>query len=146
MNRAVKILILNGPNLNLLGRRQPDIYGEQSLDEVILSLKESYPDILISHFQSNHEGDLIDLLHRHGFDCAGIVLNAGAYTHTSIAIADAVRAITSPVVELHISDIYAREDYRKLSYLKEVCVHQITGQGVKGYALAVDYLLALNTP
>ncbi|MBT8231013.1 MAG: type II 3-dehydroquinate dehydratase [Saprospiraceae bacterium] len=137
----MKILILNGPNLNLLGTRQTDIYGEQTMEEIFGDIKEHFADHQISYLQSNHEGDIIDKLHEVGFDFDGVVLNAGAYTHTSIAIADAINAITTPVVELHISDIYKREAFRKVSFLKDVCVHHIIGKGVAGYKLAVAYLI-----
>lgn len=136
-----KILVLNGPNLNLLGVRQTDIYGEQSLDEIILKLKEKFQQHHIQHHQSNHEGQLIDWLHEYGFEYDGIVLNAGAYTHTSIAIADAVSSIGAPVVELHISDIYKREKFRAHSYLTAVCVHHVIGKGTDGYLMAIEYLL-----
>ncbi len=138
------ILILNGPNLNLLGIRQIEIYGEHSLEEVIMQLREKFDGVKITHYQSNHEGDLIDQLHKYGFTYDGIVLNAGAYSHTSIAIADAVKSIETPVLELHISDILRREKFRNHSYLTEVCVHHIMGKGVDGYNLAVEYLLNIS--
>jgi 3-dehydroquinate dehydratase-2 len=137
----MKIQIINGPNLNLLGIRQPEIYGEQSLDEIIYKLKDKFSSIQIDHFQTNHEGQIIDRLHVCGFDYDGIILNAGAYTHTSIAIADAVSAIESPVIELHISNIMERETYRHISYLKDVCCHHIYGKGIEGYQLAVKYFI-----
>jgi 3-dehydroquinate dehydratase-2 len=135
------ILILNGPNLNLLGIRQMDIYGDKLLDEIIAELQSTFTGHNIVHRQSNHEGVLIDLLHEYGFSYDGIVLNAGAYTHTSLALADAVRSITSPVIELHISDIYKREPFRAHSYLKDVCLSQIVGKGTEGYAIAVAQFL-----
>jgi len=141
MSSRKKILILNGPNLNLLGIRDQSIYGTLTLDEIIQALKDAFKEHSIIHYQSKHEGELIDLLHKYGFEADGIILNAGAYTHTSIAIADAVRAIRSPVVELHISDIYARESYRHSSYLKECCQHHVIGKGTGGYAEAVKYLI-----
>jgi 3-dehydroquinate dehydratase-2 len=138
-----KILILNGPNLNLLGLRQQEIYGEMCLEELVYKIKDKYSNHTILHFQSNHEGELIDMIHKHGFSYDGIVLNAGAYAHTSIAIADAVRSVNSAVVEVHISDIKNREDFRKNSYLEDPCVCSINGKGTEGYFEAIDYLLKL---
>ncbi|MBO4871337.1 MAG: 3-dehydroquinate dehydratase [Muribaculaceae bacterium] len=138
----MKIAIINGPNLNLVGRREPHIYGHRSLNDYLNELTTQYPSVEFSFFQSNHEGDIIDELQRVGFDCAGIVLNAGGYTHTSIAIADAIRAITAPVVEVHISDVEHREPYRRVSMIREACVHTISGQGLDGYRQAVDHLLS----
>ncbi len=135
------ILILNGPNLNLLGRREPEIYGSESFESYFANLEKKYSDIALAYYQSNHEGDIIDRLHKVGFSWAGIVLNAGAYTHTSLAIADAIKAITSPVVEVHISDIYAREKIRHHSFLTDVCIHHIVGKGLQGYDMGIDYLL-----
>jgi 3-dehydroquinate dehydratase-2 len=137
----MKLLIINGPNLNLLGVRQTEIYGTRSFEDYFKALKAQYPRIQLEYYQSNHEGDLIDKLQAAGFSYYGIVLNAGAYTHTSIALADAVSAITTPVVEVHISDISKREDFRRHSYLTPVCKTMISGHGLKGYQMAVDYLL-----
>lgn len=137
----MEILILNGPNLNLLGTRQPEIYGDKTMDEVIGELREKYPDHRIHHFQTNHEGAIIDKLHEVGFSYDGIILNAGGYTHTSIAIGDAVGAITTPVVEVHISDIENREDFRKHSYIKENAALQILGKGTPGYEEALLFFL-----
>lgn len=134
------IHIINGPNLNLLGRRQPEIYGKRHFEEFMEELKERFPEHAIHYFQSNSEGALIDYLHKVGFGKVGIVLNAGAYTHTSIALADAVAAITAPVVEVHISNVYARESFRHRSYLAPVCAGSIIGLGLAGYVLAVQYL------
>ena len=122
----MRILIINGPNLNLLGKREPEIYGNQTFEDYFIELKKQFSTIDLSYFQSNHEGAIIDKLHEVGFSYNGIVLNAGAYTHYSYAIADAVKAITTPVVEVHISDIHSREDFRKISapaaeVLKNVC-------------------------
>jgi 3-dehydroquinate dehydratase-2 len=138
-----KILILNGPNLNLLGKRQPEIYGSQSFEEYFDSLekKYEYEDVVLYNFQSNHEGILIDKLHEVGFLWDGIIFNAGGYTHTSIALADAVSAISTPVVEVHISNIYEREEFRHHSFLKEVCVESIVGKGLKGYEEALAFLI-----
>ena len=135
------ISIINGPNLNLIGIRETSIYGDQSMDEMYGDLVERFPDIDLHYYQSNHEGALIDKLHEIGFSSDGIILNAGGYTHTSIALADAVKAITTPVIELHISDIYEREKYRHHSYLKETCIHHIIGKGVGGYEEAVKFFV-----
>ncbi len=135
------VIIINGPNLNLLGKRQPEIYGKTSFEEYLVSLRTKFSDIEVEYFQSNHEGLLIDCLHEVGFTDIGIILNAGGYTHTSISLADAVASIDAPVVEVHISDIYARESFRKHSYLKEVAVHSIVGKGLAGYDEGIDYLL-----
>ena len=132
------ILILNGPNLNLLGLRQPEIYGEVGLDELKFKLKEQFKEHKLVFFQSNHEGDLIDQLHNYGFDIDGIVFNAGAYAHTSIALADAIRSIKTPVIEVHISDVENREDVRKHSYLTDACIKTFSGEGIQGYFKAVE--------
>lgn len=137
----MRILILNGPNLNLIGRREPEIYGKQSLDEFLNELKKRYPQHQVDAFQTNHEGVLIDKLHEAIDKYDGIVINPGGYAHTSIALADAVRAIGKPVVEVHISNIYEREEYRRHSFTAEACVKAIAGHGLEGYAEAVDYLL-----
>jgi 3-dehydroquinate dehydratase II len=137
----MKIWIINGPNLNLLGRREPEIYGSQTFEEYFEELREQFSDDELLYFQSNHEGFLIDKLHEIGFDAHGIVLNAGGLTHTSVALRDAISAIESPVVEVHISDIYAREDFRKINFLKEKCVKSIVGKGLHGYFLAVKFLI-----
>ena len=137
------ILILNGPNLNLVGLREPEIYGSTSLLDMFAELKTQFASANIEYLQSNHEGVLIDSLHEWGYkENAGIVLNAGAYTHTSIALADAISAITNPVIEVHISNIYEREDFRHHSYLTKVCAHHIIGQGIAGYQQAIEWLLA----
>lgn len=137
----LNILILNGPNLNLLGVREPEIYGSKTMSEVIGDLKEKFPSENINYYQTNHEGAIIDKLHEVGFKYNGIILNAGAYTHTSIAIADAIKAIECKVIELHISDINTREDFRKKSYLSDHCVHHIIGKGIQGYEEAVKYFI-----
>jgi 3-dehydroquinate dehydratase-2 len=138
-----KILILNGPNLNLLGKRQPEIYGSQTFEEYFSLLEKKYEheDIVLYYFQSNHEGTLIDKLHEVGFLWDGIIFNAGGYTHTSIALADAVAAIATPVVEVHISNIYEREEFRHHSFLKNVCVESIVGKGLIGYEEAIQLLI-----
>ena len=141
----MKIAIINGPNLNLVGRREPHIYGHLSMDEYLHGLVGQYPDVRFIAYQSNHEGDLIDELQHVGFDVDGIVLNAGAYTHTSIAIADAIRAIAAPVVEVHISDVQSREPYRRVSMIKDACATVIAGYGLDSYRRAVDWLIEHHT-
>lgn len=138
----MKILIINGPNLNLLGVREKGIYGDSSFESYFQTLKARYPQVEFDYFQSNHEGALIDEIHRQGFDVDGIVLNAGAYTHTSIAIADAIRAVKSPVVEVHISNVHSRESYRHVSMVAPACKGVIAGFGLDSYRLAVEALLA----
>lgn len=135
------ILIINGPNLNLLGIREKNIYGDKSFDEYFKDLKESYPDIHLSYFQSNVEGELIDKLHETGFIIDGIILNAGGYTHTSVALADAVAAITTPVVEVHISNPLAREEFRYKSCMAPFVIGTISGFGLLSYELALMALL-----
>ena len=137
----MKILILNGPNLNLLGRREPSVYGNRSFDEYFQVLQKRYAKHDLEYFQSNSEGEIISKIHQVGFDYDGIVLNAGAYTHTSIAIADAIRAVHTPVVELHISNVYAREEYRHRSMIAPACRGCICGFGLKGYDLAIESFL-----
>ena len=137
----MKILILNGPNLNLIGKREPEIYGNQSLDDFIAELKGRYPKCDIDSFQSNHEGALIDKLQEAIGRYDGIVMNPGGYAHTSIALADTIRAIQIPVVEVHISNIYEREEYRHHSFTAEAAVKSIVGHGLEGYAEAIDYLM-----
>ena len=135
------IIIINGPNLNLIGTREPEIYGSLTMEEVYSRLVEKYTDIKLQYFQSNHEGGLIDKLQEVGFSYDGVILNAGAYTHTSIAIADAIKAITTPVIELHISNVYERETFRHHSYIADNCIHHIIGKGVDGYEDALRYFL-----
>jgi 3-dehydroquinate dehydratase-2 len=137
----MKVIIINGPNLNLLGKREPEIYGRLSFEDYFARLQQEFSTITLHYFQSNHEGELIDKLHEIGFSYDGIVLNAGAYTHTSIAIADAIGAITAPVVEVHISNVHAREAFRHHSYIASKCVGSIIGLGLKGYELAIDFLM-----
>lgn len=136
-----QIQIINGPNLNLLGKREPNIYGNQSFEVYFEMLRKKFPYSALHYFQTNHEGGIIDKLHQVGFDYDGIVLNAGAYTHYSYAIADAIKAIEVPVVEVHISDIYAREDFRKISVTGENCLKIISGKGLEGYKMAIEELL-----
>ena len=137
----MKIAIINGPNLNLLGKRETDIYGNMPFEEYFKKLEQKYPHIHFSYFQSNVEGALIDELQRVGFDHNGIILNPGGYTHTSVAIGDAVAAIKTPVVEVHISNVHAREDFRKLSHVSGKSAGSIFGLGLKGYELALQFLL-----
>ena len=136
----IQIIIINGPNLNLLGVRQPEIYGRKSFEEYFTELEAEFSDFNLHYYQSNHEGDLIDKIHSVGYRFDGIILNAGGFTHTSIAIADALRAITTPVVEVHLTNIYARETYRHTNFIKESAVHSIVGRGLSGYKEAIEYL------
>ena len=138
----MKILLINGPNLNLLGRREPEIYGQRSFEDFFAALKQQFAGHEMVYFQSNHEGLLIDKLHELGFSVDGIVLNAGALTHTSIALADAVAAIPAPVIEVHISNVQQREAFRHHSYLSAKCAGSIVGLGLEGYRLAVLYLVS----
>lgn len=135
----MKVAIINGPNLNLLGKRETDIYGNMSFDEFLKSLRERYANLEISYFQSNVEGELINELHRVGFDHDGIIFNPGGYTHTSVAIGDAVAAIKTQVIEVHISNVHAREDFRKISHVSGKAVGSIIGLGLKGYELALEW-------
>lgn len=137
----MKIAIINGPNLNLLGTRETDIYGNMSFDKYLAILKEKFPGVTFSYFQSNIEGELIDAIQRYSADHAGIVLNPAGYTHTSVAIGDAIAAIKTPVVEVHISNVHAREEFRKLSHVSGTAVGSIFGLGLKGYELGVEYLV-----
>lgn len=137
----MNIHLINGPNLNLLGKREPQIYGSLTFEDYLQQLQQQFQGHQLHYFQSNQEGALIDKLHKAGFTADGIVLNAGGYTHTSVALADAVSAIKAPVVEVHISRVHAREAFRHHSYLSPVCVGTITGLGLSGYALALQYLL-----
>jgi 3-dehydroquinate dehydratase II len=136
----MKIAIINGPNLNLLGKREPGIYGSQSFEDFFKTLQERFPGISFHYYQSNVEGELINELQRVGFDYDGIIMNPGGYTHTSVAIGDAIAAIKTPVVEVHISNVHAREEFRKLSHVSAKAAGSIIGLGLKGYELAVHYL------
>ena len=135
------IHIINGPNLNLLGKRQPEIYGSKSFEEYFKELKGNFPEHELYYFQSNHEGAIIDKLHEIGFEHVGIVMNPGGLTHTSVSLADAVASIEAPVVEVHISNIHAREEFRKHSYVSPNCVGHFIGLGLDGYKMAVEFLL-----
>ena len=138
----MRIAIINGPNLNLLGKRETDIYGNMPFEQFLDQLQKKYANQEISYFQSNIEGELIDELQRVGFDHDGIILNPGGYTHTSVAIGDAVAAIKTPVVEVHISNVQAREDFRKISHVSGKAAGSIVGLGLKGYELAIEYFLS----
>lgn len=138
-----EILVLNGPNLNLLGRREPEIYGDNSMETYMKALQERFPEVALTYYQSNVEGEIINKLHEVGFSYDGVVLNAGAYTHTSVAIHDAIKAIDAPVVEVHISNVYQRETYRHTSLITGACVGVIGGFGMDSYRLAVEALLVL---
>lgn len=137
----MKIIIINGPNLNLLGVREKSVYGDKSFEDYFEELKSKYSEIAFEYYQSNVEGELINKLHEVGFSYDGIIMNAGAYTHTSVAISDAVAAIKTPVIEVHISNIHAREEYRHLSLITAHCAGMITGFGMKGYEMALFYLV-----
>lgn len=138
----MKIQIINGPNLNLLGTREPGVYGNKSFEQYFVELKEKFSDIELEYYQSNVEGELINKLHEIGFTFDGIILNAGGYTHTSVALADAIAAIITPVVEVHVSNIYAREEFRHVSLTGKNCKGVLTGFGLDGYRLAIKSLLA----
>lgn len=138
-------MIINGPNLNLLGVREPGIYGSEGFDGFFEKLKEDFSGLSLSYFQSNYEGALVDSIQQAGFEYDGIVLNAAAYTHTSVAIADALAAVPAPVVEVHISNVYVREDFRHHSFISKHCAGVIVGFGLEGYRLAIDYFLRSQT-
>jgi len=138
----MRIIIINGPNLNLLGKREPEVYGNQTFEDYLKILQDKYANLEVSYFQSNIEGALIDKLHETGFSYDGIILNAGAYTHTSIGLGDAVKGIETPVVEVHISNIMEREDFRHVSYISPNAKGCIFGFGLQGYDLAIDSLIA----
>jgi 3-dehydroquinate dehydratase-2 len=138
----LKLLILNGPNLNLLGKREPEIYGSQTFESYFEELKNQFSSHQLEYYQSNHEGALIDKLHEVGFSYDGVVFNPGGYTHTSVALRDAISAITTPVFEVHISNLAEREDFRKRSYVNDVCVGSINGMGLEGYVIGIEKLLS----
>lgn len=137
----MKIQIINGPNLNLLGKREPSIYGNYSFEEYFEQLKVIFQNCELSYYQSNHEGDLIDKIHEVGFSYDGIVINAGAYTHTSIALLDAIKAIKIPVIEVHMSNIHAREEFRHKSVIAAACKGSVIGFGMDSYRMAIDYFV-----
>lgn len=142
----MRILIINGPNLNLLGKREQEVYGSRTFDDYLQELRTRFPLHEIVYFQSNVEGELINAIHEHGFTVDGIVINAGAYTHTSVAIADALKAVSAPYIEVHISNVYAREEYRHTSYLSAAARGIIIGFGLEVYTMAVNYWVHQNTP
>jgi 3-dehydroquinate dehydratase II len=137
----MQIAIINGPNLNLLGKREPEIYGTQTFEDYLEIIRAEFPAVNFQYYQSNVEGELIDEIQRAGFSADGIIINPGGYTHTSVALGDAIAAIKAPVVEVHISNIFGREDFRKLSHVSGKSAGVISGLGLKGYALAVEYFL-----
>ena len=137
----MKIQIINGPNLNLLGKRETSIYGSQSFEDFLKELKTRFPAVSLEYYQSNVEGEIVNKLHEVGFTFDGIIINAGAYTHTSVAIHDAIGGIKTPTVEVHISNVYGREEFRHKSLITSKCVGMLTGFGMEGYAMAVNYLL-----
>ncbi len=137
----MKIQIINGPNLNLLGKREPEVYGSTSFEAYLEELKSQFPEVEIHYFQSNVEGELINKIHETGFSFDAILLNAGGYTHTSVAISDAISGVTTPTLEVHISNIYKREEFRHKSIISKSCVGMISGLGLKGYALGIQYFL-----
>lgn len=138
----MKIMIINGPNLNLLGIREPEVYGKQGFEEFVADLKQQFPAVTVDYFQSNVEGELVTALQKAGFSYDGIILNPGGYTHTSVAIGDAVAAITTPVIEVHISNVHAREEFRKISHISAKAKGTIVGLGLKGYELALRYFMS----
>ena|SRR5215203_3655009 len=140
----MKIIIINGPNLNLLGKREPEVYGSSSFEDYFSSLQKKYPEINLEYYQTNVEGEIINKLHEVGFGYDGIILNAGGYTHTSVAIADAIAAIKTPVIEVHISNIHAREEFRHNSLMAKNCKGVITGFGLDSYRLAVEALKGIK--
>jgi 3-dehydroquinate dehydratase II len=135
-----KITIINGPNLNLLGKREPAIYGSEGFESYLDKLRQNNPNVEIDYIQSNIEGELIDAVQKSGFSSDGIIINPGGYTHTSVALGDAIASITAPVIEVHISNVQAREDFRKISHISAKVKGTISGLGLDGYALALDYL------
>lgn len=137
----MKLAIINGPNLNLLGKRETDIYGNRSFEDYLQGLKEKYPQVEFSYFQSNIEGELVDEIQRRGFECDGIIINPAGYTHTSVAIGDAIAAVKAKTVEVHISNVHAREEFRKLSHVSGKSAGSIFGLGLKGYELAVQWFI-----
>ena len=140
----MRLIIINGPNLNLLGIREKEIYGDQSFEDFYQSLKEKYKNVSIEYFQSNHEGELIEKIQEIGFKYDGIIINGGGFTHTSIALRDAISSIKCPAVEVHISNILSREEFRKKSYLSDVCQGIISGLGLSGYEYGIQYFISKN--
>lgn len=142
----LKLQLINGPNLNLLGKREPEVYGNESFDSFLPKLQAQFPQVQLSYFQSNVEGELINKIQEVGFEVDGIILNAGGYTHTSVAISDAIAAVPAPTLEVHISNLYKREEFRHKSILSKSCVGMISGLGLQGYALAIQYFLSKSIP
>lgn len=140
----MKIQIINGPNLNLLGKREPEIYGSESFEDYFEQLQKRFPQVELHYYQSNVEGELINKIHEVGFTFDAILLNAGGYTHTSVAISDAISGVTTPILEVHISNIYKREEFRHKSIISKSCIGMISGLGLKGYELGITYFL--HTP
>ena len=141
----MKIQIINGPNINLLGKREPSIYGSVSFEEYLSGLRMKYPEVQVTYFQSNIEGEMINVIQQVGFEVDGIILNAGAYTHTSIALQDAIRSVTAPVIEVHISNVHARESFRHVSMIAAACKGVICGFGLDSYRLAMEALLNVKS-
>jgi 3-dehydroquinate dehydratase-2 len=137
----LNITIINGPNLNLLGKREPGVYGNESFDDYLVQLKQAFPQVNFSYFQSNIEGEIVNAIQQNGFNQDGMILNPAAYTHTSVAIGDAVAAIKTPVIEVHISNVQAREDFRKISHVSAKAVGSIVGLGLNGYHLATAWFV-----
>ena len=138
----LEIAIINGPNLNLLGKREPEVYGNETFDDFLTQLKKDFPQVNFTYFQSNIEGELVDAIQLNGFNKDGIILNPAAYTHTSVAIGDAIASIKTKVIEVHISNVHAREDFRKISHVSAKAVGSIVGLGMKGYALATQWFIS----
>ncbi len=138
----INITIINGPNLNLLGKREPSVYGNESFEDCLAQLKKDFPQVNFTYFQSNVEGELVNAIQENGFTQDGIILNPAAYTHTSVAIGDAIASIKTPVIEVHISNVHAREDFRKISHVSAKAVGSIVGLGLKGYALATEWFVS----
>ena len=141
----MKISIINGPNLNLLGKREPDKYGTETFEDYLVALKKLYPEVEFDYFQSNVEGEIINVLHKKGFSFDGIILNAGGYTHTSVAIADAISSVKTPVVEVHITNVAAREEFRHVSLIARSCAGTVAGFGLDSYRLAVEAIIGMST-
>jgi 3-dehydroquinate dehydratase-2 len=136
------ITIINGPNLNLLGKREPGVYGHESFEDFLVQLKKDFPQVNFTYFQSNVEGELVNAIQQYGFDQDGLIINPAAYTHTSVAIGDAIASISVPVIEVHISNVHAREDFRKISHVSAKAVGSIVGLGLKGYQLATEWFVS----